>query len=72
MIPDFLRRDYPRKELTDEQKRFLELQQQYRDKFKCGFSTAGFCYTDNEWIEKMEYCIKHNVLMEELTGEALT
>lgn len=72
MLPDFLRREYPRKELTEEQKRFLELQQQYRDKFERGFSTEGFCYTSEEWIKKMEYCLEHNVLMEELTGEALT
>lgn len=72
MLPDFLRRDYPRKELTEEQKQFFELQKQYREKFERGFSTEGFCYTDNEWIEKMEYCLEHDVLMEELTGEALT
>lgn len=70
-IPDFLRREN-RPKLSEEDERFFELRDEYEKKFNRDFSTEGFCYTTNEWINKMEYCLKHNVLMEELTGEALS
>jgi hypothetical protein len=72
MLPDFLRREYKHEELPEEKKRFDVLQEQYFEKFNRGFSTSGFCYSWDEWSEKVEYCLEHDVLMEELTGEALT
>ena len=71
MIPDFLKREY-KLDIPEDKKKFDELQKKYREKFNRGFSTAGFCYSWDEWSEKVEYCLEHNVLMEELTGEALT
>lgn len=72
-IPDFLRREND-KPLSEEDKTFLRLYEEYEKKFNADFSTSGFSYSSHTeiWIALMEYCINHNVLMEELTGESLT
>lgn len=72
-IPDFLRRE-SRKKRSEEDEQFFKLRDEYEKKFNRDFSTEGFSYScdTGEWIKKMEYCLKHNVLMEELTGEPLT
>lgn len=72
-IPDFLRRENA-KPLSEEDKTFLRLYEEYEKKFNTDFSTSGFSYSSHTeiWIALMEYCINHNVLMEELTGESLT
>ncbi len=71
VIPDFLRPENTR-ELTEEQKRLKELTQKYRKTFGRDFATEPFIYTDKEWSEMIEYCLKEYVLMETLTGEELT
>lgn len=72
-IPDFLRRENA-KPLSEEYKTFFRLYDEYKKKFNTDFSTSGFSYSSHTeiWIALMEYCINHNVLMEELTGESLT
>lgn len=42
-IPDFLRRENG-KEISEEDKRFLELRDKYEKKFHKDFSTEGFSY----------------------------
>ena len=59
-------------ELSEEEKKFDELTQKYIEEFGEDFGTEAFDYTDQEWIEMLEYCLKHHVLMETLTGKELT
>lgn len=72
-IPDFLRREN-RPKRSEEDERFFALREEYEKKFNRDFSTEGFSYSCDTagWIRRMEYCLEHNVLMQELTGEPLT
>lgn len=71
-IPEFLKRENARS-LTEEEKKYRELEEKYFERFGDTFATEPFSwYSDQDWIKMMEYCLKKNVRMEMLTGEAET
>ena len=66
-IPDFLRREN-RKPLSKENEEYFRLLAEYEKKFNSDFGTEDRGYSTIEWIAFMEYCLNHNVPMEEIIG----
>ena len=66
-IPDFLRREYE-ESLSEEQEEYFRLLDEYEKRFGSGFGTEERSYSTIEGIAFMEYCLNHNVPMEEIIG----
>lgn len=66
-IPDFLRRENA-KPLSEEDETFFRLRDEYEKRFNSDFGTEERSYSTIEWIAFMEYCLNHNVPMEEIIG----
>lgn len=66
-IPDFLKRENE-EPLSEEDETFSRLLVEYEKRFNSDFGTEERSYSPIEWIAFLEYCLNHNVPMEEIIG----
>lgn len=64
-IPDFLKRE----NVTDEGKKMYEAVQRYKEHFNEFIPTEICSYSEEEWIEIIDYCIQNNIRFWDYIGE---